>query len=350
MKMSNTGDFMAPHNVLDSNNNIPKTPKSPFSSKILMSPLASPMKKALTYMEEIGNLTKLNDPQDDWLPITESRSGNAYYAAFHTLSSGIGIQVLLLPLAFVTLGCMDMGIISLSLVFIWQLYTLWLLIQLHESAPGLRYSRYLHLSMAAFGEKLGKILALLPTMYLSGGTFVTLIIIGGSTMKILFQTVGASNSHIIIPLSTIEWYLVFTVSAIVLAQLPNLNSIAGISLIGSLSAVTYCTITWVISIVKGRPQGVSFETVENKSDVARICSILNALGMIAFAFRGHNLVLEIQGTMPSSLKSPSHVPMWKGVKFSYSIIALCLFPLAIGGYWAYGNLVRSFTIWIVYII
>ncbi|KAF3613766.1 hypothetical protein FXO38_36064 [Capsicum annuum] len=106
MKMSNTGDFMAPHNVLDSNNNIPKTPKSPFSSKILMSPLPSPMKKALTYMEEIGNLTKLNDPQDDWLPITESRSGNAYYAAFHTLSSGIGVQVLLLPLAFVTLGCM----------------------------------------------------------------------------------------------------------------------------------------------------------------------------------------------------------------------------------------------------
>ncbi|PHT85026.1 Lysine histidine transporter-like 8 [Capsicum annuum] len=224
---------MAPHNVLDSNNNIPKTPKSPFSSKILMSPLPSPMKKALTYMEEIGNLTKLNDPQDDWLPITESRSGNAYYAAFHTLSSGIGVQVLLLPLAFVTLGCMVSdcriwGIISLSLVFIWQLYTLWLLIQLHESAPGLRYSPYLHLSMAAFGEKLGKILALLPTMYLSGGTCVTLIIIGGSsTMKILFQTVGASNSHIIIPLSTIEWYLVFTLSAIVLAQLPNLNSISG---------------------------------------------------------------------------------------------------------------------------
>ncbi|KAF3613767.1 hypothetical protein FXO38_36065 [Capsicum annuum] len=63
-----------------------------------------------------------------------------------------------------------------------------------------------------------------------------------------------------------------------------------------------------------------------------------------------NSHIIIPGTMPSSLKNPSHVPMWKGVKFSYSIIALCLFPLAIGGYWAYGNLVRSFTIWIVYII
>lgn len=143
------------------------------------------------------------------------------------------------------------------------------------------------------GEKLGKILALFPTMYLSGGTCVTLIMIGGSSMKIFFQTVCASNSHIT-TLSTIEWYIVFTVSAIVLAQLPNLNSIAGISLVGSISAVTYCTLTWVISVVKERPQGVSFEPVENTSDVATICTILNALGMIVFAFRGHNLVLEIQ--------------------------------------------------------
>lgn len=96
----------SPHD--DSNNIIRKTPKSPFSSKISMSPLASAspiMKKALTYMEEIGHLTKLHDPAlDAWLPITESRSGNAYYAAFHTLCSGIGVQALLLPLAFITLG------------------------------------------------------------------------------------------------------------------------------------------------------------------------------------------------------------------------------------------------------
>lgn len=44
--------------------------------------------------------------------------------------------------------------------------------------------------------------------------------------------------------------------------------------------------------------------------------------------------------MPSDAKQPSHVAMWRGVKFAYLIIASCLFPLAIGGYWAYGNLVR----------
>lgn len=51
--------------------------------------------------------------------------------------------------------------------------------------------------------------------------------------------------------------------------------------------------------------------------------------------------LLLQGTMPSSIKRPSRLPMWKGVKFAYLIIAMCLFPLAIGGYWAYGNMVRT---------
>jgi hypothetical protein len=41
--------------------------------------------------------------------------------------------------------------------------------------------------------------------------------------------------------------------------------------------------------------------------------------------------------MPSSLKHPSRVPMWKGVKVAYAIVACCLYPMAIGGFWAYGN-------------
>lgn len=78
-----------------------KTPKTPGTPRIsltpkLLSPLATPLRKAL-------RLTKF-DPQDAWLPITESRNGNKYYAAFHTLCSGIGIQALILPIAFTYLG------------------------------------------------------------------------------------------------------------------------------------------------------------------------------------------------------------------------------------------------------
>ncbi|KAE8729196.1 Lysine histidine transporter-like 8 [Hibiscus syriacus] len=45
--------------------------------------------------------------------------------------------------------------------------------------------------------------------------------------------------------------------------------------------------------------------------------------------------------MPSTFKHPAHVPMWRGAKVAYFFIAMCLFPVAVGGFWAYGNLMPS---------
>lgn len=316
----------------------PRTPRTPWTPSL--SPIGTPMRRVLTnmkaYLEDMGHITRLN-PQDAWLPITESRNGNAYYSAFHNLNAGIGFQALVLPVSFTFLGW-TWGIISLLAAYIWQLYTLWLLIRLHESVPGKRYNRYVELAKAAFGEKLGAWLSIFPTLYLSAGTATALIIVGGGSMKLFFQivcgTICQSN-----PLTTIEWYLVFACLALVLSQLPNLNSIAWLSLIGAITAVTYTTLIWGLSVSKPRPMGISYDPLKLKSDVATHFAILNALGAITFAFRGHNLVLEIQATMPSSLKHPAHVPMWRGAKAAYVLIALCLFPLAIGGYWAYGNMI-----------
>lgn len=306
-----------------------KTPRS--RTPFFLTPLGSPIRKAV-------HLTKLN-PQDDWLPITESRDGNAYYAAFHALCSGIGIQALVLPVAFTILGW-SWGIINLTVAFVWQLYTLHLLIQLHESpTTGMRYNRYIELACASFGDKLGKWLAVFPIMYLAGGTCVALIIIGGSTSKNFYQLLCGGTTCTLKPLTTVEWYLVFTCAAVLLSQLPNLNSIAGVSLVGAITAVGYITIMWAVSVSKGSLPGVSYDPVKEPTNVAHVFGILNSLGIIAFAFRGHNLILEIQATLPSSEKYPSHVPMWKGVKAAYILIAMCLFPLAIGGYWAYGHMI-----------
>ncbi|XP_076883488.1 lysine histidine transporter-like 8 [Bidens hawaiensis] len=296
-----------------------------------LTPLTSFSKTAL-------HLIKL-DPKDAWLPITESRNGNAYYAAFHTLCAGIGIQALILPVAFTILGW-AWGVITFTLTFIWQLYTLYLLVNLHESPEeGVRYSRYMQLAKAAFGVRLGRILAKFSILYLSVGTCVACIIIGASTSKIFFQIVCTDDKCYPEKLTVVEWYLVFTCGVIILSQLPNLNSIAGISLVGAFSALGYCTTIWAISVAKDRLPNVSYNPVRVGTRVTRFFDVLNALGIIAFAFRGHNLVLEIQATMPTSKAHPSQVPMWNGIKFSYTLIALCLFPLAIGGYWAYGNLI-----------
>ena len=143
------------------------------------------------------------------------------------------------------------------------------------------------------GPKLANWLAAFPIMYLSGGTCVALIILGGSTLKMFFSTVCGPTCTVESP-TTVEWYLIFTCAAVLLSQFPNLNSIAGVSLVGAVTAVAYCTMIWTVSVAEGRLPNVSYNPVRADTQIARVFEILNALGIIAFAFRGHNLILEIQ--------------------------------------------------------
>ena len=68
---------------------------------------------------------------------------------------------------------------------------------------------------------------------------------------------------------------------------------------------------------------------------------MNALGIVAFAYAGHNVVLEIQATIPSSPEKKSKHEMWSGVLLAYGIVALCYFPVAIIGHLAYGHQVSD---------
>ncbi|XP_022762261.1 lysine histidine transporter-like 7 [Durio zibethinus] len=317
---------------------------------LYLPPTPSPLQiitiKSTSIKETTPGVTKCDsngqgvDPREleSWLPITESRNGSTFSAIFHLLCSGIGYQVLLLPAAFAVLGW-AWGIICLCMAFMWQLYTIWLLVNLHEPVPGTRYSRFVRLSIFAFGQKLGKLLAIFPVMYLSGGSCVLLIITGGRTMEQLFKIIcGEGTMCESKSLTGTEWFLLFTCIALIIGQLPTLKSIARVSLIGAITAIGYCTMIWALSISKGRPDGVSYSIPNDaKTGMTGFGNILNAIGILVLAFRGHNLILEIQGTLPSNSKHPSRKSMWRGVMVSYIIIAMCFFPLAIFGFWAYGN-------------
>lgn len=69
----------------------------------------------------------------------------------------------------------------------------------------------------------------------------------------------------------------------------------------------------------------------------KVFNFLNAMGDVAFAYAGHNVVLEIQATIPSTPEVPSKVPMWRGVVVAYIVVAICYFPVAFLGYWTFGN-------------
>ncbi|GKE72260.1 lysine histidine transporter 1-like protein, partial [Tanacetum coccineum] len=102
----------------------------------------------------------------------------------------------------------------------------------------------------------------------------------------------------------------------------------------------YSTITWAASLDKGVQPNIDY-SYKAHSTAGRVFIFFNALGTIAFAYAGHNVVLEIQATIPLTLEKPCKDPMWKEVMVAYIVIAICYFPVAIIGFWMYGNTVSD---------
>nr|XP_033512065.1 lysine histidine transporter 1-like [Nicotiana tomentosiformis] len=103
-------------------------------------------------------------------------------------------------------------------------------------------------------------------------------------------------------------------------------------------SMTYSAIAWTVSLKElGKSEReVSYGPKSEKiSD--NVFMFLSALGNVAFAYAGHNVVLEIQATIPSTEDAPSKKAMWKGVFTAYIIVALCYLPVAFIGYWVFGN-------------
>ena len=99
---------------------------------------------------------------------------------------------------------------------------------------------------------------------------------------------------------------------------------------------SYSMIAWVVSAHKGKSLAVDYG-LHATTTPGKVFGFFGALGDVAFAFAGHNVVLEIQATIPSTLERPSKKPMWKGAVVAYAIVAACYFPVSLVGYWAFGN-------------
>jgi hypothetical protein len=70
---------------------------------------------------------------------------------------------------------------------------------------------------------------------------------------------------------------------------------------------------------------------KSSSRSGTVFNFFTALGDVAFAYAGHNVVLEIQATIPSTPETPSKRAMWRGVLVAYIVVALCYFPVALLG-------------------
>eukprot|EP00253_Pinus_taeda_P009507 PITA_09507 len=247
----------------------------------------------------------------------------------------VGSGVLALPSAMASLGW-GPGVVVLVLSWIITLYTLWQMVEMHEMVPGKRFDRYHELGQQAFGEKLGLWIVVPQQLIVEIGVDIVYMVTGGKSLKQFHDIVCPSCKKI----RQSYFIAIFGSVHFVLSQLPNFNSVVGISLAAAVMSLSYSTIAWTASAHKGQLPDVDYG-IKSSSTKDTVFNVFNALGNVAFAYAGHNVVLEIQATIPSKPGRPSKVPMWRGVVFAYIVVALCYFPVALVGYWAFGNAVED---------
>ncbi|KAK6928478.1 Amino acid transporter, transmembrane domain, partial [Dillenia turbinata] len=268
---------------------------------------------------------------DDWLPITASRNAKWWYSAFHNVTAMVGAGVLGLPYAMSELGW-GPGVVVLVLSWLITLLTLWQMVEMHEMVPGKRFDRYHELGQYAFGEKLGLYIVVPQQLVVEVGVCIVYMVTGGKSLQNFHVLVckGCKNIRLTF------FIMIFASVHFVLSHLPNFNSISGVSLAAAVMSLSYSTLAWVASADKGVQQDVQYE-YRSKTTAGVVLDFFSALGTVAFAYAGHNVVLEIQATIPSTPQRPSKGPMWKGVFVAYIIVFLCYFPVALIGYAVFGN-------------
>ncbi|KAG8366799.1 hypothetical protein BUALT_Bualt16G0005400 [Buddleja alternifolia] len=268
---------------------------------------------------------------DDWLPINSPRTAKWWYSAFHNVTAMVGAGVLSFPYAMSKLGW-GPGVTVLVLSWIITLYTLWQMVEMHEMIPGKRFDRYHELGQHAFGPKLGLWIVVPQQLIVEVGVNIVYMILGGQSLQ-KFHTIVCNECK---EIKLSYFIMIFASVHFVLSQLPNFHSISGVSLAAAVMSLCYSTIAWGASAKMGVKPDVQYG-YKAKSTAGTVFTFFSATGNIAFAYASHNIVLEIQSTMPSTPEKPSKGPMWRGVIGAYIIVALCYFPVALIGYWMFGN-------------
>ncbi|KAL3147305.1 hypothetical protein ABBQ32_002791 [Trebouxia sp. C0010 RCD-2024] len=268
---------------------------------------------------------------EDELPITANRHARWWYSIFHNITAMIGAGVLGLPYAFKYLGWTG-GTITLFVSFVISLINLRQLCSMHE-INGKRMNRYHELGQYAFGKRAG-LWAVIPfQLIVMVGLGITYSVTAGKSLQAVYLMCGGSGH---IGLSV--WIVIFAISELFASQLPNFNSLALVSLIAAVMSVTYCTLGWTTALANGRVSDVRYD-LDGVTRFEGIMGCFNALGTVAFAYGGHNVVLEIQATLPkrAGVEGGTFKPYMKGVYFAYAFVCYCYFTLAITGYWAFGK-------------
>ncbi|KAH9575441.1 hypothetical protein CY35_01G111500, partial [Sphagnum magellanicum] len=207
-----------------------------------------------------------NRKLNDLLPVTASREAKWWYSTFHNVTGIVSAGVLGLPTAMADLTW-GPGIVLLILSWVITLFTLWQMVEMHEMVPGKRFDRYHELGQQAFGKRLGLWIVVPQQLLVEVSVDIVYMVAGGQALKNIYmlnchgcssKNVGSADIAEKQYESASLWILIYGSVHLLLVHLPNLNSIAAISLAAAIMSVSYSTIAWAIPVHKGNRQAQDY--------------------------------------------------------------------------------------------
>ena len=127
------------------------------------------------------------------------------------------------------------GIVVMILSWIITLYTLWQMVEMHEMVPGKRFDRYHELGQHVFGEKLGLWIVVPQQLVVEVSLNIIYMVTGGQSLQKFHAVVCHDCKHI----KLTYFIMIFASAHFVLSQLPNFNSISGVSLAAAVMSLRY---------------------------------------------------------------------------------------------------------------
>eukprot|EP00891_Asterochloris_glomerata_P003664 jgi/Astpho2/3664/Aster-07865 len=274
------------------------------------------------------------------LPVTGARNGTYMHSCFHNITAMVGAGVLGLPYAMVFLGWPG-GVVVMTLSWVATLYSLWQMVDMHQIAGGKRFNRYHELGQFALGKHAGYWTVIPCQWIVMIGLDIVYCVTAGKSMKYVWShTCHAHSDGSCTSFGLSAWIVVFAAIQICLAQLPNFHKLSMISLLAAIMSIAYSTIAIGLAGHEGKQANVQYN-LDGFTKPNGVFGVLNSLGTVAFAYGGHNVVMEIQATMPSkpspARPNPTKKPMMLGVYIAYALVAYCYFGVSYTGYAALGN-------------
>jgi hypothetical protein len=131
--------------------------------------------------------------------------------------------------------CRGPGVVVLIISWVITLYTLWQMVEMHEIVPGKRFDRYHELGQEAFGEKLGLWIVVPQQLIVQVGVDIVYMVTGGRSLQTIYRLLCKGsctlNPHISL------WIFIFGSVHFFLSQLPNFNSVSGLSLAAAIMSL-----------------------------------------------------------------------------------------------------------------